>query len=199
MTNFQYRDFPVVPEWLKNHIYKLIESNQEILNIVPEDKFEEDEKDDSLGCHYKKYHLHKYDRSLAFLDLFDTDKIVNAWAEENIIPNIPVALQIIHSGELVAPHKDNTPGDPSRSRNRALNYFFETGGNSVETAFYKPFEKYAHLTLYPGTLIPFDRIEKIESVVIEPNRWHELNTQTIHSVEQLDPSKKRIGLTITLE
>jgi hypothetical protein len=203
MLNFEYKDFPVVPDSLKDHILKLTEplilAQEGILNEVPDSDYKDDDKDDSLGVYYQKQHIHKYDKSLAFLDQYDIGDVANQWINQNIIQHKRASLQVIHGGELVAPHKDNTPGDPSKSRKRALNYYFETGGDSAELVFYKPLEKYAHLILYPGTLVPFDRIEKIESIKIEPNRWHEIHTQTMHSVEFLDPTKKRIGLTITLE
>ena len=31
MSNFQYKDFPVIPEWLKTHIFNLIE-----LSLLPD-------------------------------------------------------------------------------------------------------------------------------------------------------------------
>ena len=216
MPNFEYKDFPTVPEWLVTHIYQLIESSsldeisvhgnnyqedfvksaekwisadQEILDIITEVDYN---KDDTLGYHFEERDVHNYNKSLAFFDFLTVDKVITDWVEQNI-PNkvAAVNLQVMHGGELVTPHIDEV-------RHRALNYIFETGGSSVETSFYKPLEQYSHLKVYPRTLIPFDRIERTDAIVIEPNRWHEINVQTIHSVDRLDVNKKRISLSLSV-
>lgn len=216
MSNFQYKDFPVVPEWLKTHILNLIESStlpeisvhennyqdefvksaekwisadQEILDIISEVAYN---KDDTLGYHFEERDVHDYNKSLAFFDFLNVDKVITDWVEENIPDKVAaINLQVMYGGELVTPHIDEV-------RQCALNYIFETGGDSVETAFYKPLAEYSHLKVYPRTLIPFDRIEKTDSIIIEPNRWHEINVQSIHSVDHLDTTKKRISLSLSV-
>jgi hypothetical protein len=216
MPNFKYKDFPVIPEWLKDHIYKLIETSalpeisahgnnykdefvksaekwisadQEILDIISDVEYN---KEDTLGYHFEERDVHNYNKSLAFFDFLNVDKVITEWVEQNIPDKVAaINLQVMHGGELVTPHIDEI-------RQYALNYIFETGGDSVETAFYKPLAEYAHLKIYPRTLIPFDRIEKIESIIIETNRWHEINVQSIHSVDRLDTNKKRISLSLSV-
>jgi hypothetical protein len=216
MLNFEYKDFPQVPQWLIEHIYKLlnaslldeisvhgnnyrddfvksaekwIAADQEILDIISEVEYN---KDDTLGYHFEERESNTYNKSLAFFDFLNTDNIITEWVEQHIPDKVAaVNLQVMHGGELVTPHIDEV-------RQYALNYIFETGGDSVETAFYQPREEYKHLKVYPRTLIPFERIEKVESVIIEPNRWHEINVQSIHSVDMLAAGKKRISLSLSV-
>jgi hypothetical protein len=47
------------------------------------------------------------------------------------------------------------------------------------------------------TYIDYDRLDFIEEVVLPTHQWHELNVGKIHSVEGIDPLKKRIIITVS--
>jgi hypothetical protein len=95
----------------------------------------------------------------------------------------------MHSGTTITPHIDEM-------RRYAVNYVISTGGNSV-TSFYKPKPEFEHLHVYAQTVFPFDRLDKIKEIQIEPHRWHRLDTSVIHSVENIDPTLKRISLSLS--
>ena len=38
----------------------------------------------------------------------------------------------------------------------------------------------------------------VEEIKIEKGRWHRLDTRQVHSVENLDPTKKRISLSLSI-
>lgn len=62
------------------------------------------------------------------------------------------------------------------NRKQAYNYVIDTGGSNVLTNFYN------------------DNLQLIESICIEPQRWHRLDTQVYHSVSNL--TAMRIALTV---
>jgi hypothetical protein len=82
-------------------------------------------------------------------------------------------------------------------RSCAYNYIIETGGDAT-TCFWKPKDEFNHLKAYAQTVFPYDRLDLVEEVKIDKGRWHRLDTRQIHSVENLDPTKKRISLSLSI-
>jgi hypothetical protein len=111
------------------------------------------------------------------------------WVKNNINETCKVNAHGFFYGKYFYPHIDFI-------RHRAINYIIETGGELVETRFYEPKEKYKHLTFLSRSYIPYEKLNLIESVVIKPFKWHSMEVNKIHSVENLDPNKKRVSLTL---
>ena len=85
-------------------------------------------------------------------------------------------------------------------RDVAYNYVIEAGGSDVRTCFYRPKIEYAHLDTKAdvSTFVPYDRIDLVDQVVFDCDRWHEIKVDNIHSVEDLDPASIRLSLTLSV-
>jgi hypothetical protein len=94
----------------------------------------------------------------------------------------------MHGGTTITPHIDE-------GRTKVYNYILETA--SGVTKFYKNAKGYEHLTAYPQTIFTYDRIEEIETIDIEQNRWHYLDVSKIHNVENIQSNQKRISLSLS--
>lgn len=208
---FTYLDLPPLPRHLEEQIFQIvdkpianfhnttafveyIEKNRNDLNIsAGEDVINainnvEIDYDKSLGFPLSEGWEHF--KELAHFDFLEVNEELNNWAREHIDKNVVhVSIQAMYGGTTITPHIDEM-------RTSALNYVVSTGGNS-KTCFYKAKKEYEHLIAYPQTIFPFERLELLEEICIQPHRWHRLDVSTIHSVENLDPALKRISLSLS--
>jgi hypothetical protein len=97
------------------------------------------------------------------------NKIINDWCQRNICKEMYWAFQII-SGDLSI-HKD-------KGTKTKFIYLLEAGGDNVITEFYDE-----------------DKTSVIQSVVIEPYRWHVLKVDSFHCVKNINPGKIRFSIT----
>jgi hypothetical protein len=215
--NFRYEDhLPKLPDDIVAEIYRLIENpidnhhtSEEVFNYMAHkitsdyslqlnavnDKLLEklkgaySHKEDSLG--FTMNTAHDYFQNLATFDFLPVSDMIIEWVNNNITP-IPVlvTIQVMHGGATITPHIDE-------ARNYVYNYIIETAEGT--TNFYKNAKGYEHLTAYPQTIFTYDRIEVINSVLIEPNRWHYIDVSKIHSVENIQANKKRISLSLSYD
>lgn len=209
--HFTYLDFPAVPKHLEKQIMDIVnnpkvnfhdsnamveylEKNRSELNISASQEVIDAitnvniDYEKSLGFPLADAWEHFED--LASFDFLEVNDEINQWARANIDPNIAhVSIQVMYAGTTITPHVDEM-------RTYAYNYVIRTGGDS-KTCFYKAKPEFSHLTAYTQTIFPFERLERIEEVHIEPYRWHRLDTTTIHSVEDIDPDQKRISLSLS--
>jgi hypothetical protein len=132
-----------------------------------------------------------FTEALARFDFIPVDQKVIDWVTENIPEKvIGVNLQVMHSGEIITPHIDEL-------RHYALNYTLERGGD-VRTCFYEVLPEWQHQKAYARTLIPFSKIKEVISEPIPERCWHKLDISVIHGVLNLDPTKKRIALSVSI-
>jgi hypothetical protein len=208
---FTYLDLPPVPQHLEEQILQIVDkplanfhdssefveyleknrnelnisAGQEVINAITNVDIDYSK---SLG--FPLNEVWKYFKDLAHFDFLEVNDEINNWARSAISPDIAhVSIQAMYGGTTITPHIDEM-------RVKALNYVISTGGNS-KTCFYKPKTEFEHLIAYPQTVFPFDRLELLEEVHIQPHKWHELNVTKIHSVENLDPLLKRISLSLS--
>ncbi len=208
---FTYLDLPPVPKYLEEQILNIVdkplanfhnsdafveylEKNRNDLNISAGeeviDAITNIEIDYNKSLGFPLSEVWNYFEDLAHFDFLEVNEELNKWARENIDSKIAhVSIQAMYGGTTITPHIDEM-------RTKALNYVISTGGKS-KTCFYKPKKEYQHLVAYPQTVFPFDRLELVEEIQIEPYKWHELNVTEIHSVENLDPTLKRISLSLS--
>jgi hypothetical protein len=82
----------------------------------------------------------------------------------------------------------------------ALNYIIATGGEKVETIFWQ--EQDQPLLRESGTYrngTTSAKLDEVWKVQIEPNRWHLINTNVIHSVTGVtDIQEPRQGISISV-
>lgn len=208
---FTYLDLPPVPKYLEEQILQIVdkplanfhnseafveymEKNRSELNISAGqeviDAITNVEIDYSKSLGFALNEVWKHFKDLAHFDFLEVNEELNKWARETINSNVAhVSIQAMYGGTTITPHIDEM-------RTKAVNYVISTGGNS-KTCFYKPKKEYEHLVAYPQTVFPFDRLDLVEEIHIQPYKWHELKVTEIHSVENLDPALKRISLSLS--
>jgi hypothetical protein len=213
--NFKYLyDIPTIPQEIIEEIYQLIENpigdhndpkevylykTQEIasrpdlqLSSVNQDLLDtfsnySHDHEDSLG--YPISQANVLFNDLAKFDFLKVSDNILEWTYVNISPKPAlVTIQVMHNGPTIIPHVDE-------GRTFVYNYLLDTGG--ATTRFYKNAKGYEHLTAYPQTVFTYDRIEVIETIDIEPNRWHYLDVTKVHNVENIQPGRKRISLSLS--
>lgn len=212
MAYFTYLDLPDIPESLVEKILYLVDNP--ISNFDDTDQFLEYIKDNtrddlnlgadpsivdaitnleidwskSLG--YPIAEASKHFENLAHFDFLEVTEEINHWARKNISSNVVhVSIQAMYGGTTINPHIDEM-------RTYAYNYLINSGGES-HTLFYEAKDEFKHLIAYPQTIFPYDKLDIIDDIQIDLGRWHKLDTSIIHSVENLDPTKKRISLSLS--
>lgn len=196
-TNFKYLNFPQVPQDLIDSVYKCLNEQHDInsthtfkkfkIDAYQIDKIEETYTIDNtlLGVAGDEA-VEQYPNLSTFV-FTKAPEEVRQWCCDNILKDCTVHIQYFTSGNFFLPHVDLI-------RNRAYNYLIETG--DALTCFWRAKNEYAHLQATPNTFIPYDRIELVEEINIEKNRWHQLSVDNIHSVEKI--KSNRLSLTISL-
>jgi hypothetical protein len=133
-----------------------------------------------------------YGNTVCSFSIMPTPAIVNRWIADNIpLIGVHASIQEFTNGKFFIPHRDLL-------RDVAYNYILETGGDAVETCFYKPKPEFKHLDVTARTFIPYDRIDLVDSVIFESGQWHKIDVTNIHSVENIDPTKRRFSLTLSI-
>jgi len=94
---------------------------------------------------------------------------INSWCQENICRDMYWAFQIIRGDFAI--HKD-------RGTKTKFCYLLETGGSNVVTSFYDE-----------------DKTTVVDSVVLDPHRWHILKVDSYHGVTGIEPDKVRFSIT----
>lgn len=94
---------------------------------------------------------------------------VNEWCQKNICAEMYWGFQIIR-GDLGI-HKD--VGTLTK-----FCYLLDTGGDNVITEFFED-----------------DKITVVDSVNLEPHRWHILKVDTFHGIRGVDPGRIRFSIT----
>jgi hypothetical protein len=192
MNYFNYCDFPIPPN----------EVRQEVYTIIQESKFQNTESDlllvtdgtvevlpdpawnTNIGLPLSVVRNVIPNRAIFYF--LETNKLIKEWAHDCIpIRFNGINIQIIKDGNVIIPHVDEV-------RSIAYNFQFETGNAS--TCFYKP--KDESLIVSPQTYIPYNMIYKVFEVTIEPNKWHTINVSKIHSVENITGT--RVGLSLSV-
>lgn len=138
------------------------------------------------GSEVKTIKSHRYSISAEF------DAWVQKYFDQDPAP-CGVAVYDDHSS-FFAPHVDI-------SRNYTIMYILATGGNNVETSWYR---QHGHALLRPDLksvfdpdLITknFDRLQEIDRVCFPPNQWVCINSAIIHAVENVESTRVAIQIS----
>jgi hypothetical protein len=112
------------------------------------------------------------------------------WCKQNISPKFH-SLVINHQGAVdtgstAVPHTDTT-------RQWTLMWFTDVGGTEVKTVFWQErgFDAVREPRYYPKR---YEDLIELESHVFEPHRWVLINSQVIHSVENIQSVRKSIQI-----
>jgi len=197
MSYINYLNLPPLPFEIEQDIFDTISKNanchqnDELLintNLKTLSIIENIDYDPITNIGYRYSEGKKIFPNLADYDFIEISDLVKDWLKTNIPFECIAFIQVMSNGSLVPPHIDE-------SRSKAVNYLLETGG-AASTTFYKPKDEYKDLKITPQVVIPYIRLDIVESEIIPQKTWHELDVTTIHGVENL--SSKRVSLTICL-
>lgn len=112
------------------------------------------------------------------------------WIQDNIpLDDYMSHVQLMRDGISIFPHVDGF-------RTIAYNYIIKANPKTV-TCFYSPIDEFKDFIAYPDTYIPYDRVTCIWEERIDMYKWHELDVQQIHSVENLNTEETRIAITLS--
>jgi hypothetical protein len=204
MSYIEYKNHPCIPREIQEKILKIandyelkrqskklrISTNKNTSELIESQTPIFDEN--SLGISFNDADK-TYGDVICDFGFLDPPLELVEWISNNITKDyLAINLQISCNGKMLIPHIDEI-------RNIALNYLIDQGGDNVETVFYKPLQQYKDFDIKPLMAFPLDRIEKIYSEIILNNQWHCLDVQTIHSVINLAPGRKRIAVSISLK
>lgn len=207
MSFVHYLELPPLPDYLISQVYQLIDDfvppngitieingSTVILDIdpnTPNDNLNDlgipinniEKVKTSLELPESKH------RTVATPHIIEVTDTIDQWLRENICSEMMYArILVIENGNTFTPHVD-------KIRKAAYNFVIESGG-TAKTARWKPKKEFASMKASPYSYVPYERIDLIEEVHINLRQWHQLDITEIHSVEELDPEKRRIVLTI---
>ena len=117
---------------------------------------------------------------------FDAPVELVDWVRKNISSEYHnIGMSYFQGGSVGLPHTDLT-------RDVVLLYLFSTGGDAVETKFWR----YNGKIRYEGHIHPktYEELELLESVVLKSNTWNILDAKVVHSIENL--TNERIALQL---
>lgn len=201
MTYLQFPNYPDLPDDLKTEILEivkiqnfesyddlLINSTPEIIEMV-KDIYGFSAEDSELG--YTGIEARKMFPNLVKYHFLDVSEKIKQWIYDNIpVEAASINVQVMADGTTVAPHIDEI-------RQYALNYLLSTGGD-VDLMFYELKDPADSKWVHPQTFVPYDKLEVKEITKVPLHTWHLLPTSKIHSVENVDPTQKRISVTISI-
>jgi len=107
------------------------------------------------------------------------------WLNIHISSYVNIAGIQTQEGNL-QPHCDK--------RRWAVNYLIKTGGTNATTEFY---QRPNHPVIFSGSgyeLSPEDELKVIKQVVIEPGRWHIINTHILHGVTNVESQRRAVTI-----
>jgi hypothetical protein len=126
---------------------------------------------------------------------FWISKEYDDWIIENVQPEVKgCGVNIFERGPLVAPHVD-------ANRNYQIQYLLETGGDSVETAWYQEKGKEVlrpdirHVFDLDKLVLDYNDLVELDRVVFPKHKWVCINTNIIHAVENIE--SRRMSLQIS--
>ena len=106
------------------------------------------------------------------------------WLKTNISNYVNIAgIQIMTADTI--PHCDR--------RHWAVNYLTDLGGSNVTTAFYQ--KENWPIVAPPSVRLPdYTGLKTLKQVVIEPGRWHILNTHILHGVTNVESQRQAVTI-----
>ena len=118
-----------------------------------------------MSDYQRKAHTN-FPNSYLWSDEFNQE--INSWCKENICDTMYWAFQIV-SNDLPM-HRD-------LGTKIKLTYILKTGGKDTVTEWYN------------------DKQELVESVALEPFRWHIFKADSYHAVKNITPGQQRFSIT----
>lgn len=123
-------------------------------------------------------------------DRWDLSEELIQWLKYNVCEADSMGLQISSVRPDSDTHLCHTDSYPRRW---VLNYMYETGGENIQTRFFR--EPGQELIRPPFTApTDLDALVPLHSLIIETNRWYLLNSSVLHDVVGITGSRASITL-----
>lgn len=173
MYNFYWLplDLTPIPEDIRNEC--LAYESKPVINKTT---------DRVLKDHGKEYHN-------GFLTRYKLENVYD-WIRANITDQFDeVSAQIVERGSSTGPHTD-------RLRKWHLFYVFETGGDNVETVWYKE----PGMPLWQDVFKVYDdyaKLEELHRCILPANTWILFNSRIIHDVQNMTGTRKTLTVDFT--
>lgn len=201
MSYLTFPNYPTMPAELVDEILTIVEmqdfstfddllinSSPEVIEMVKE-VYGFEGKDSPLG--YAGAEARARFTTLVNYHFLDVSDKIKKWVEDNLpVRAAAVNIQVMTDGESIAPHIDEI-------RVEAINYIISTGGD-VSLIFYELKDPADEKWMHPQMFIPYEKLDIKEETKVPCLMWHVLPTNKIHSVENIDPTKKRISLSVSI-
>jgi hypothetical protein len=201
MSYLQFPNYPTLPPDIIEDILAtidtqdfstfddlLINSSPEVIQMI-KDAYGFEGKDSPLGYAGKEARA-KF-TTLVNYHFLDPSEKVKQWVADNLpVKAASVNIQVMTDGESVAPHIDEI-------RTQAINYLISTGGD-VSLIFYELKDPADEKWVHPQMFIPYEKLDIKEETKVPLQLWHILPSNKIHSVENIDSTKRRISLSISI-
>lgn len=175
---FSYLDFPQIPE-------EVLPTPQQVIDAP---YWSNGEKFESMRHPWAKEHYHR--------------KRVSPELKEWLVENLPIegkwAAMFCIFNTLMKPHRD--------IRDETYNFILDPGGE-IRTEWYNKQEEGQTLSTWDSirpdtsdeTFVPVDDIITLESVLVEPKRWHRLKTDIVHGTKGPQTGPRIILSVITMD
>jgi hypothetical protein len=128
-------------------------------------------------------------------DRYDISAELKSWVDNNITADYKnIGISCMWDASVNLPHTDHT-------RDATMIYLFHTGGDTVETKFWRrqgyPIHHenkdltYQYNSSQPTT---YDDLDLLDSIIVPANQWYILDACCIHSVEGMTDSRISLQL-----
>jgi hypothetical protein len=132
-------------------------------------------------------------RPVSFWKLNDSiqRQLVDHFSQNEFLKNLEWKIQFVKGGSFVAPHKDK-----ATSRTKNILYLIQTGDDNVTTSWWTPKIEFQEEIIPETRVIPFEKLNLIETYTLEEGKWYQLDVSKIHSVGT--HTNHRIGISAGL-
>ncbi len=201
MSYLMYPSFPDLPKEIQQEILDIVNNDTSYLidDLLISSTLETTEMVNQLygfsanetDLGYPGTEARKVFPNLVKYHFLDANDKIKDWVNTNLPVNAAsINIQVIEKGEHIAPHIDEV-------RVQAINYLLSTGGDA-SLNFYKLKNPKDEKKIHPQIFIPYEVLECMETNLVPANVWHILPTNKIHSVENINPTERRISLSISI-
>ena len=189
--------FQCISKDLKEEIieYSLSLYNQKVSYLESYGQFENQDSNSMAYIQDPKEYIRRLGlpRPVSFWKLNDSiyTQLVDHFFQNDFFKNLEWKIQFVKGGSFVAPHIDK-----ATSRTANILYLVQAGDDNVTTSWWTPTVEFQQDIIPETRVIPFEKLELIQSHNLDEDKWYQLDVSKIHSVSK--HLNHRIGLSAGL-
>jgi len=201
----EFYNWPAIPENIIDDVRKMVEKERHNLKslskafanfYIPKNlhvaPFVSESYDDELALHPTELNL-MYKDTLCDFNVYFGPNSLAQWTEEHLRQYIEKNLRTVatvlefRNGYSYIPHTDI-------SRHGAVNYVVDDGNATI--CLYEALDDYKDKIVKAGAMFPYHRLKVVEEHKFPKEVWHRLDTNKIHSVENIQETRLVISLSL---